>query len=72
MDIFEEDAVLNKIFDEVSKYDFDIENLAFEGGGAKMAAYFGVVKVSTMYGVRVLNFAIICLQQLKHNVLDID
>ena len=46
MDIFEEDVVLNNLFDEVSKYDFDIENLAFEGGGAKMAAYFGVVKVS--------------------------
>ena len=30
---------------KIKDYDFDFENLAFEGGGVKMASYIGVVKV---------------------------
>ena len=30
---------------KVNEYDFDFENLVFEGGGMKMGAYIGVVKV---------------------------
>lgn len=41
-----DDDELQDIYRDVLKYDFDFENLAFEGGGAKLAGYFGVVKVS--------------------------
>ena len=30
---------------KIQDYDFDFENLAFEGGGVKMASYIVVVKV---------------------------
>ena len=29
----------------VNEYEFNFENLVFEGGGMKMGAYIGVVKV---------------------------
>ena len=45
MDVLQEDDSLRRIFEDVLRYEFDIENLAFEGGGAKMASYVGVIKV---------------------------
>ena len=36
-------------FKSVFKYKYDFENLAFEGGGAKMIAYAGVAKVRYKY-----------------------
>ena len=48
LDVHVDDPELLETFDDVVKYDFDFENLAFEGGGAKMAAYFGSVKVSSI------------------------
>ena len=45
MDLVQEDIGLLKIFENLLRYEFDFENLAFEGGGNKGYAYFGVIKV---------------------------
>ena len=45
MDFDEADKELKEQFEQLKKYDFDFENLAFEGGGAKMAAYAGAIEV---------------------------
>ena len=47
MDTFKTDESVRKQIKDVSDYNYDFENLAFEGGGAKMIAYAGVVKVTT-------------------------
>ena len=45
MDSYKTDPNLKKLMERVSQYNYAFENLAFEGGGAKMVAYAGVVKV---------------------------
>ena len=49
MDCVEEEGDLKATFEELKKYEFDFENLAFEGGGAKMASYVGVIEVSETF-----------------------
>ena len=39
------DPSVKQQFRGLLKYNYDFENLAFEGGGAKMIAYAGVAKV---------------------------
>ena len=48
MDFKEDDIHLKESFEELKKYNFDYENLAFEGGGAKMAAYGGAIEVTVL------------------------
>lgn len=36
---------LKQKLESIKGYNYEFENLAFEGGGAKMAAYVGSVKV---------------------------
>jgi hypothetical protein len=43
----ESEPHLMELLKELRQHSYDVENLAFEGGGAKMVAYIGAVKVSS-------------------------
>ena len=45
MDTYKLDPSVKQQFSSLLKYNYDFENLAFEGGGAKMIAYAGAAKV---------------------------
>ena len=42
------DEELQEKLNQFKKYEFEFENLVFEGGGAKMASYVGGIKVSLL------------------------
>ena len=40
---------LEKEYNKIKDYEFDFENLVFEGGGVKMGGYIGAVKVGLLF-----------------------
>ena len=39
---------LEKEFDKIKDYDFDFENIVFEGCGMKIVGYVGAIRVSAI------------------------
>lgn len=48
MDSLKNEDALKQHLQTLKQYDYGFENLVFEGGGAKISAYVGVVKVGSI------------------------
>ena len=64
MECIETEDNLREALDQLKVHHYEFENLAFEGGGAKMGSYVGAIKVSgKMYTASFNSFE--CIKIIK-------